>query len=415
MLYQIVKIICRFCLKLYYSKIEVQGLSELPKDKPILLACNHPTGFLEPVIIACVLDRPLHFITRGDLFSNKLLGPLLRATNQIPIWRFQDGYTGMKQNQKSLAAAQKALQGGGALLMFVEGKTEDVKMLKPLKKGMARISTSLQEQQVEHYIIPVAINFLDSVTWRSRVMLNFNKAIDPQAITANNEGERKSHVEINKKISAGIKSQMLHCQDRSRHTLHDELLWLAQARVSYNYSPIVEKNKSNFNYFKSVSEALDNANDEQIEQVKMLLTEIPEHQRTNKVLHKGKASLLHWLLLILLFPLGIIGFCVNIIPIILGRLTESELVESREFVAPIRYAATMGFALLWYIGFLCWSIYMCGILGISVLVGILLFYTFTYVVFLYRNINGKYGLSDESNEILVAIFTLLKIDTKEIA
>lgn len=35
-------------LRVYYRKIHVYGLDTIPKDKPLLIVSNHPSGFLSP-------------------------------------------------------------------------------------------------------------------------------------------------------------------------------------------------------------------------------------------------------------------------------------------------------------------------------------------------------------------------------
>ena len=406
MLYRIAKIICKYCIQIYYGKIEVNGLDQLPTDTPMLLACNHPTGFLEPIIIACILDRPLHFITRGDLFANKLLGPLLRGTNQIPIYRFKDGYAELKKNNDSIQAAEKALKGGGALLMFVEGKTEDIKMLKPLQKGMARISASLHKQGLTHCIVPVGVNFIDTVTFRSKVMLNFGTAIDPHSIIRKQDDERQFFKEINTVISEKMKAMMLHVADRSLHPLHDKLIDIYQATLRHDFLPRIDFNRNSFPNYKKVGSFLAAASHEEIKQIESELPSLDHKAR--HLLRKGHRSFYNYAMLILLGPIALLGVVVNAMPVFLGYLTERTLVKSREFVAPIRFSASMGFGLLWYGLLTILGLRTFGAWGLLVLLGPMLGQCSLYWLHLYMAVSKKYRLVDKSVDRLVAIFTLSK-------
>ena len=91
--YRFVRPLARIALKTYFSKIYLNGLEKIPADKPIILAANHPSAFLEPCILATTLPRPLHFMVRGDLFQKPLYRALLMSLHMIPMYRFCLLYT----------------------------------------------------------------------------------------------------------------------------------------------------------------------------------------------------------------------------------------------------------------------------------------------------------------------------------
>ncbi|NJL77450.1 MAG: hypothetical protein HC892_22855 [Saprospiraceae bacterium] len=43
----------RFGLLAFCKKIYVSGAENIKTDRPVILASNHPTAFLEPCILAC--------------------------------------------------------------------------------------------------------------------------------------------------------------------------------------------------------------------------------------------------------------------------------------------------------------------------------------------------------------------------
>ncbi len=408
MLYQLVKIISRYCINIYYSKLEISGLENIPKDMPLLLAANHPTGFLEPLIIACHLEKSVHFITRGDLFSNKILGPFLRTTNQIPIFRFKDGIAGLRRNQQSIEAAKNALSNGGMLLMFVEGRTEDIKMLKPLQKGMARISTALHQQGLEHRIIPIGVNFVDTVSFRSRVMLNFGMAIDPHPIISKSDDERKIYKDLNEKISTEIKNNMIHVEDRKRLKVADLALDMYQATRTEDFRPKTLYRKDRFDAMKTISEAVNQASESEIAKLDSDLSSIHVAKKNIHTLRKTAFSWWKIFQLIIISPFALLALTANMVPVLFGLYIQKTLVKSREFIAPIRVGASLGVGILWYsiwIAVLCYSF---GYLGLFVLLGIPMIYILLYAIFLYRSISKNYGVSQESVARLVSIFTHLK-------
>ena len=127
MLYQFLKILVRIALKLFFKRIYISGLEHIKNDRPQLIASNHPSGFLEPLIMACFFPKSLHFLVRGDVFDKKWLRPLLISTNQIPIFRFKDGFSKLRENHHTMDDSTRVLTDNKNLLIFVEGSTQSIK------------------------------------------------------------------------------------------------------------------------------------------------------------------------------------------------------------------------------------------------------------------------------------------------
>src|SRR5690606_7108683 len=141
MLYSILRVIVGFSLKIYFRKIDISGIEHLKPGKAQIIASNHPSGFLEPLIMACFFPRDLYFLVRGDLFENKIIKYFLEATHQIPIYRFKDGFSKLRNNADSIQAATDVLVKNKCLLIFVEGGTKSIKKLRPLQKGFVRMAS----------------------------------------------------------------------------------------------------------------------------------------------------------------------------------------------------------------------------------------------------------------------------------
>ena len=146
MVYKFLRILATIACKVYFKKIHITGLDSVPQDGPLLIACNHPNGFAEPILVSCFLPRILHFLVRGDVFNIKPLKPLLIHTNQIPIFRSKDGFSNLRNNNKSFEAVIENLSQDAAILIFVEGTTQLTKRLRPLKKGMSKLAFMAKDE-----------------------------------------------------------------------------------------------------------------------------------------------------------------------------------------------------------------------------------------------------------------------------
>ena len=100
-------------------KVEVQGMEKLPKTGAYILAPNHATN-IDALAVAYFIyiktKRAPHFLTKERLFRIPLVGPILLAAGQIPVFR-----TGGQRNDDSLKVAHAYLQAGHSVCVFPEG------------------------------------------------------------------------------------------------------------------------------------------------------------------------------------------------------------------------------------------------------------------------------------------------------
>jgi 1-acyl-sn-glycerol-3-phosphate acyltransferase len=100
-------------------KVEVKGLEKLPKSGAYILAPNHATN-VDALAVAYFIfvttKRAPHFLTKEKLFHIPLVGKILLAAGQIPVFR-----TGGQRNDDSLKAAYAYLAAGHSVCVFPEG------------------------------------------------------------------------------------------------------------------------------------------------------------------------------------------------------------------------------------------------------------------------------------------------------
>lgn len=113
----------------------VEGLENIPKDGPFLLASNH-LSFLDPPALGCRMPRNLHYFARDSLFKGPL-GMLIRALNSIPVNRSQ-------LDLATLRTVLKVLKDGHPLLVFPEGTRSEDGSLGEGKKGVGMLVAKSQ-------------------------------------------------------------------------------------------------------------------------------------------------------------------------------------------------------------------------------------------------------------------------------
>ena len=43
----------RFCLRVFFRRIEILGLERVPVDDSVIFAVNHPNGLVDPLFLLC--------------------------------------------------------------------------------------------------------------------------------------------------------------------------------------------------------------------------------------------------------------------------------------------------------------------------------------------------------------------------
>lgn len=119
------------------------GREHLPKTGPVLLVANHQS-LLDPLLVGLCAKRPLTYLARHGLFSNKFFGALIRYYGATPI--IQDAGKG------GLTSVLDALGRKEAVLMFPEGERTMHGKMNPIKPGV-----SLIIKRSDCPIVPVGI------------------------------------------------------------------------------------------------------------------------------------------------------------------------------------------------------------------------------------------------------------------
>lgn len=228
MLYAFVRPFAKLAISIYFKKIYLSNTARIPKGKPVILACNHPTAFLEPCILACFLDRPLYFLVRGDFFKRPIQNFLLRALNMLPIFRKKDGdYNKLKTNYETFEACYKALSQNKTLMIFPEGHAVLEYRLRPLHKGIGRIVTGIFEKYPELeelYIVPVGVNYSKATQFRSTALIDFGEPFSTKKYTAYEENKAVAINTFMEDLSAAMKEQMIIVEKSSHDILAERLI-----------------------------------------------------------------------------------------------------------------------------------------------------------------------------------------------
>lgn len=95
------------------AKLRTEGLENIPKEGPVILAVDHISWFDIP-LISIRVPRITHYMAKIELFGIPVLGGILRLLGAFSVRRGEG-------DREALRTAQRVLQEGKLLIIFPEG------------------------------------------------------------------------------------------------------------------------------------------------------------------------------------------------------------------------------------------------------------------------------------------------------
>ncbi len=150
----------KLALRIFCPQVNIANPHYLNSKGPLLIVANHPNSFLDAVIIGAFYQRKIHFLARGDVFQNPILGYLLRSIGMIPVFRAREGKEHLHKNSHTFQESVDLMKDGGAVLIFIEGICLNTHEIQPFKKGASRILETLHAIDVfpKVHVIGMAYN-----------------------------------------------------------------------------------------------------------------------------------------------------------------------------------------------------------------------------------------------------------------
>ena len=216
MIRRIIRGILRLTLRLYFRRIEVSGLENVPRDSPVIFVLNHPNALVDPAFLLCLAPRRVAFLAKAPLFRMPVIGSLVRALDSLPAYRRQDAGEDVSRNLETFAAARKLLARGVTIGICPEGVSHDEPRLKPLRTGAARIALAAASsgEVIDLRIVPVGLYYTEKTTFRSSALLHFAEPLPVKPVTLEPDGTppREAVRELSDKIEKALRDVILHAE-----------------------------------------------------------------------------------------------------------------------------------------------------------------------------------------------------------
>lgn len=140
-------------------RAKATGVENVPKDGPLIVACNH-VSYLDPPGMGCFAGRRISFMAKKELFRIPVLGPGIAAVGAYPVDRKGSARSAIK-------ASLEVLRAGGAVGIFPEGTRNLTGEVEP--QGGAALLASLSKAPV----VPACIVGSDRAKQLSQIKVAF--------------------------------------------------------------------------------------------------------------------------------------------------------------------------------------------------------------------------------------------------
>ena len=179
----------------------------VPGSGPVLLVANHPNSLLDPAMVAVAAARPVRFLAKAPLFSDKLVGWLVRGAGAIPVYRHRDDPGSTARNSEMFSAVRDALAAGSAVGIFPEGISHSEPSLSPLKTGAARIALEAAGVLGRTFpIVPVGLVFRARELFRSEAMIIVGAPVAWDDLSTRGNDDSGAVRELTARIDAALRA-----------------------------------------------------------------------------------------------------------------------------------------------------------------------------------------------------------------
>ena len=139
-------------------RLHISGQENIPKDEPVVFACNHASQVDIPILYLA-LPVQFRFIVKKELFNIPVFGLAMRKTGYIPVDR-----SGGRASLISIKQAAEKVRKGISVVVFPEGTRSHDGRLGDFKVGGLLVAI-----KAKCPVIPVAISGSYKILPRGRI------------------------------------------------------------------------------------------------------------------------------------------------------------------------------------------------------------------------------------------------------
>jgi glycerol-3-phosphate O-acyltransferase / dihydroxyacetone phosphate acyltransferase len=345
----------------FFKKVYLNNRRVVPSDKPVLLAVNHPTAFMDPFLLCSYTDPPLYNMTRGDIFRIPVFRAFMESINMFPVYRVRDGYGERDRNAEVFDYCVGKLRDSRVVAIYVEGEHHLEKHVRPAQKGLARIAFAAYERHAldDLQVIPVGCNYVYGDRPRDEAMINYGT---PLLIRDYWDEYRQSPgraiTRLGRDMEAQLKTLCYHIEDPADFALGEQLLTLHRSeRPAPGWPSVVFDDPRRFAGEKAVCERLNTLSSAEKTTLRARMepyfAQLTQANLSDEGLMNPRWGAWYYgLLWVVLFPLFVAGWISSQPVNQLSKWVARTKAKKREFFSSVYLAVGFVSGLFYYTGLL---------------------------------------------------------------
>lgn len=261
MLYSFLRLLMKITGRVFFRSITIRNKELIPAKGPLMVLANHPSTFMDPIVIATMLEREVYFLAKGELFKGSIAKWLFGKINMIPVYRKQDDPNQMSKNQETFDKCYEHLEKGGAILMFPEGTSITERKLRPIKTGAARIVLGAEARndfKLNAQIVTIGLNYANPHKFNRDLFINIEAPI--KAAEYKEEYTKDTVVgaqHLTESIRMQLEKLVIGINDQKTDELANDIEMLYKHKLSKELEISNEDKNADFTLTKNIIEAVE--------------------------------------------------------------------------------------------------------------------------------------------------------------
>lgn len=338
--------------RVFYRSMRIEGLEKFPPNgTPTILISNHQNGLMDPLLCCMIAPRQLHFLTRADVFRNPIARKIVTGMNMMPVFRMHDKVADMGgMNQKIFEISVERLKKGAVIGMFPEGNHGNKKILRPFKKGLARLAYLAHEtypEMKDFQVVPVGLDYSHYEGFQSDVTIRVGDPIPLHDWLNDHPNDPKSHGALMQHVREGLLKTLHDLRPSSHYKLLSEALLLVQRTTDTPF----EEQKAKMAQLGTYLDAPDN-NGPQLEHTLEKLSDDLNQVKLEPIdlFEEKGSSIKHLLTLLLLLPFHLVALILHGIPFAATALLVKKMVKDPHFISTFKLVLGMVIFTFYHVG-----------------------------------------------------------------
>jgi 1-acyl-sn-glycerol-3-phosphate acyltransferase len=342
----------------FYGKYIVTGEENIPVTGTVIFAPNHVNALMDALAVLSLTPDNFStvFLARADIFNKKMFVKPLKFLKIMPAFRIRDGYENLGKNANVFNKCVELLDKGNALCLMPEGNQEVEKNIRPLVKGIFRIAFQTQQRigiEKPVKIIPVGIDIEHLVKFGKHIIVNVGKPIDvSEYMLLYAENQTQAMNVLKEKLYAELCDMTLNLDSKEYYRDFEILSEVGVHRLIDSS----ENDSETLNRFKArqkVANKLVDIQNNDPERMMALAKLASEYRtllekfkiRTSNIENrsdKPNVSFLNSFLLLVTFPIFIVGFLLNALPFLTPVLIRKKLkIKFEGFFSSVHFVSAI--------------------------------------------------------------------------